>query len=71
VNVVETPLPHVNSEWYTPQLPLLELRVKPDPVAIKIISLRDFELYGYGEGQLTIRSSGIRCASTVVVPRHL
>ena len=37
VNVLETPYPHVNSDWYTPQLPLLELRVKPDPIAIKII----------------------------------
>jgi hypothetical protein len=34
VNVLETPSPHVNSDSYTPQLPLLELRVKPDPIAI-------------------------------------
>jgi hypothetical protein len=34
VKVLETPLPQVNSDWDTPQLPLLELRVKPEPEAM-------------------------------------
>ncbi len=42
VKVLETPLPQVNSDWDIPQLPLLELRVKPEPEAMlhHILALR-------------------------------
>jgi hypothetical protein len=43
VNVLETPYPHVNFDSYTPQLPLLELRVKPDP----IVFLNNLLAYGF------------------------
>jgi hypothetical protein len=69
VNVLETPLPQVNSEWDTPQLPLLELSVKPEPEATyHHISFRAIKV---SREIITIGGSGISRTSTAFVPCHL
>jgi hypothetical protein len=67
--VVETPAPQVNFDPCTPQLPLLEVRVKPEPEAMGSHALA-LGIEMKEEKEFTIRSRDVCRTSATLVPRH-